>query len=106
MTKFNPQNCLQHAMKITDEADAQQYLADYVAYIQTALDKEPRKDGVTAAQIAASNLGYFAGYYDDKTRERVERLFKCQHPIFGSIAQVGAPTAEEAFEAGKRMGAK
>lgn len=113
MTKFNPENkktltygdCLKPAMEITDEADAQQYLTDYVAYIQTALDKEPRKDGVSAAQIAATNLGYFAGYYDNETRERVERLFKCSHPIFGSIAKVGAPTAEEAFEAGKRMAA-
>lgn len=113
MTKFNPENktsltygeCLHPAMAITDESDAQQYLKDYVAFIQTALDKEPRTDGATATQIAAHNLGYFAGYYDNETRERVERLFKCSHPIFGSIAVKGAaPTAKEAFEAGKRMG--
>jgi hypothetical protein len=109
MTKFNPENkktltygdCLHPAMKITDEADAQQYLADYVAYI----GDKPRKEGLPAEQIALNNLGYFAGYYDNETRERVERLFKCSHPIFGSIAKRGAPTAEEAFEAGKRMAA-
>ena len=113
MTQFNPTKkevltygeCLHPAMKITDKADAAQYLRDYVAYIQAALIEQPREDGMTAAQIASVNLGYFAGYYDNETRERVERLFKCSHPIFGSIAAEGAPTAEEAFEAGRRMGA-
>ena len=97
MTKFNPENkktltygdCLKPAMEITDEADAQQYLAAYTAYLETS----PRKDGMTGEQIALNNLGYFAGYYDNETRERVERLFKCSHPIFGSIAKKGAPTA-------------
>ena len=114
MTKFNPDNkesltygeCFEPAMGITDEADAQQYLKDYVAFIQTALDKKPRKDGMTASQIAATNLGYFAGYYDNETRERVERLFKCSHPIFGAIAEKGAPTAEEAFKLGEQMATK
>lgn len=105
MTKFNPnKNCLAAAMDITDEADAEQYLKDYVAHIQSVLDKEPpRKDGMSAAAIASANLGYYAGYYDNETRERVERLFKCSHPIFGSIAKVGAPTPDQAFEAGNRM---
>ena len=90
-TKFNPENksklsygeCLKPAMEITDEADAQQYLADYVAFIQKSLDREPNPQGLTAAQIAGSNLGYFAGYYDNETRERVERLFRCSHPGVG-----------------------
>ncbi|TXH09637.1 MAG: hypothetical protein E6R03_16465 [Hyphomicrobiaceae bacterium] len=46
-----------------------------------------------------SALG-FAGYYDSETRERVERLFKCEHPIFGAIATKGQPTAELAFALG------
>jgi hypothetical protein len=50
--------------------------------------------------VERHNLGYFAGYYDNETRERVERLFKCSHPIFGSIAKNGAPTAKEALAAG------
>lgn len=112
-TKFNPDGketltygeCLGPAMQITDEADAQQYLADYVAYIQRALDREPRTDGMTAAQIAATNLGYYAGYYDHETRVRVERLFHCAHPIFGSAAQ-HKPTTEEAFAAGVAAASK
>ena len=87
MTKFNPENkkiltygdCLKPAMDITAAADARQYLKDYIAYIQTKLDEEPRKYSMTAAQIAAINLRYFAGYYDNETRVRVERLFKCKN---------------------------
>lgn len=110
MTKFNPENkelltfgeCLGPAMSITDAADARQYLKDYVAFIQRALDREPRTDGKTAAEIAGINLGYYAGYYDNETRERVEQLFNCWHPIFGSAKQ--PPTPEEAFAAGQKLG--
>lgn len=105
MTKFNPENkeilnygeCLKPAMKIQTEADAVQYKRDYIAYTQKFLDKEPRTDGKTAEDIVNENLGYFAGYYDNETRERVERLFCTKHPIFGSIESNGIPTAKEAF---------
>lgn len=36
-------------------------------------------------------LGYYAGYFSDETRERVERLFQCAHPYFGKIAEHGRP---------------
>lgn len=93
-------DCLHPAMEIQDEQDAMQYLKAYAAHIQAFLDKEPRTDGKTAYDVARINLGYFAGYYDQETRERVERLFNCQHPIFGN-ASAGVPTTQEAFEAGK-----
>lgn len=107
MTKFNPENketltygeCLKPAMAITDPEDAQQYLREYVAFIQKALDKEPRSDEMTAEQIAKVNLGYYAGYYNAETRLRVETLFRCQRPILGQVRN-GAPTDEEAFESG------
>lgn len=113
MTKFNPENkevltygeCLHPPMKIEERADADQYFKDYVAYIQKHLDIEPRKDALTAEQIAKINLGYFAGYYDHETRKRVERLFKCSHPVFGS-AERRIPTPQEALEAGLREGKK
>ncbi len=108
MTKFNPDNkpmltygeCLMPAMNITDEADARQYLSDYVAFIQKVLDREPRTDNQTAAQIAGINLGYFAGYYDHETRIRVERLFCCSHPVLGE-AKKHEPSRDECFAAGK-----
>lgn len=109
MTQFNPDNkevltygeCLHPAMKITDKEDAKQYFASYVDFIQKHLDKEPNENGLTAEQIAKQNLGYFAGYYDNETRLRVEELFECSHPIFGN-AKNGTPTPEEAFEMGKK----
>ncbi len=52
-----------------------------------------------AESIERQNLGYYAGYYSDETRKRVEKLFHAQHPIFGS----GTPTTEEALEAGRNF---
>lgn len=103
MTKFNPENksvltygeCLHPAMKITDEDDAKQYFEAYLAF-----QKENMKDATgqyTAEQICKINLGYFAGYYDNETQQRVNRLFCTTHLIFGS----SEPTPEEAFECGK-----
>lgn len=87
------------AMEITDQESAD-------AYFEKCVDdciSKGNKSRATAESIERSNLGYYAGYYDNETRERVERLFKCSHPVFGSIAKHGPPTAEEAFEAGKRL---
>ena len=108
MTQFNPENkktltfgeTLKPAMEITDEDDAKQYLLYYVSFIQKEINKNPRKDNKTAEEIAKINLGYFAGYYDNETRERIERLFCCSHPIFGSIKNDGIPTPQEAFNKG------
>ena len=95
MIQFNPENkeiltygeALGPAMLITDEAEAQQYFADYAAFIQRYLDKEPRADGKTGADIARINLGYYAGYYDHATRLRVEKLFMCRHPLLGKAQE-------------------
>lgn len=88
------------AMSITDQAKADEYFAACVEH-NMALGEN---DQVKAEQIERANLGYFAGYYDQETRARVERLFKCAHPVFGSIAENGPPTQEQAFKAGVDMG--
>jgi len=108
MTKFNPENkdtltygeCLSPAMEIKSLKDAKQYFEAYVNHIQKYLDSEPRDDNMTAEDIARTNLGYFAGYYNDETRERVESLFTCSHPIFGTIKTHGQPSAEQALRSG------
>ena len=108
MTEFNPDNkevmtfgeCLGPAMEITDPEDARQYLGEYAKYTQKFLDKEPRDDNMTAEDVCKVNLGYFAGYYSNETRVRVEELFTCSHPVFGSIKNNGSPTAEQAFNMG------
>ena len=81
------------AMKITDPDEADAYLGELVA---TLRQRRPEMSEYEALTQERANLGYFAGYYDFETRERVEELFHCAHPIFGPIAG-GQPTAEEAF---------
>lgn len=104
MTKFNPENrdnltigeTLAPAMEITDQDDAAQYLKDLTAYTQKKIDEgKMKEDGKTAEEIAKSNLAYYAGYYSNETRERVERLFKCEHPIFGSFKKNGELTDDQ-----------
>jgi hypothetical protein len=108
MTKFNPQNkkhltygeCLDPAMKITNVEDAKQYFRDYVKFIKNTIDENSYTEGKSPEEIAKHNLGYYAGYFDDETRNRVESLFLCEHPIFGSIKENGKPTPEESFKLG------
>ncbi len=107
MEKFNPENkgvltygeCLEPAMEITGSREAKQYLADYIKYQESNMPSV--SDGQTAEEICKSNLGYWAGYYHDRIRKRVERLFACQHPIFGSFKKNGRATGKEAFECGR-----
>lgn len=86
------------AMKIEDQVEADFYLEWLVRRCM-----ESGKSREEATDIERSNLAYFAGYRSNEKRERVERLFKCAHPIFGAIAEKGAPTLEEAFEMGKKF---
>ena len=97
MTKFNPKNkktltyadTLGPAMEITNEEDAKQYFEAYVSFIQKALNEENDIiNDMTAEEIALSNLGYYAGYYNEEVREQVERLFNCKHPILEQLNMV------------------
>ncbi len=87
------------AMAITDQTEADRYFQECIEHSMAHGNSHEE-----AERIEKSNLGYWAGYYDDATRERVERLFKCAHPIFGAFADNGVPPAEVAFDIGLRMG--
>lgn len=87
------------AMEITDQQKANEY---FEALVQNNMKHGNSRE--EAESIERQNLGYYAGYYDNATRERVEMLFNCEHPVFGPIADNGAPTPEEALEAGRRKG--
>jgi len=89
------------AMKILNQDEADAYFEACVEHCMRA-----GNDRATAEDIERENLAYYAGYYSDETRARVERLFRCAHPVFGSIAKVGAPTMEEAFQMGLERGQK
>ena len=82
------------AMKIKTKDEADAYFKEILEYC--------RANGETDAGLERDirdNLGYYAGYYDDETRIRVEELFECAHPMFGK-AKDGSPSIEEAFKRG------
>lgn len=96
------------AMEITDQAEADAYFERLVEHtalwmIEDGRAKDPRAARPEAETIERQNLGYYAGYYSQETRERVERLFRCAHPVFGAIAEQGPPTSDQALVAGVRM---
>ncbi len=85
------------AMEITDQEEADSYLEDLIEFGMSY--GQTREE---AMSMQKGNLGYFAGYYDNETMSRINRLFRTTHPIFGDTS----PTAEEAFEMGVEMGRK
>lgn len=50
---------------------------------------------------ARENVGYCSGYLDPEQSLRVREWCLAPHPIFG----MSTPTPQEAFEAGRRLGA-
>lgn len=94
--RYNP------AMKITDQAEANEYFERLVqnAMTRQGIDRE------AAERQERGNLGYYAGYHSAETRERVERLFGCQHPVFGSIRTNGTFTPKMAEIAGRKEAIK
>jgi hypothetical protein len=87
------------AMEITEQSEADAYLEALVDRA-ISLFGQSREE---ATRIQKQNIGYYAGYYSDAVRERVERLFKCSHPVFGKISE-HKPTPEEAFKKGVEIG--
>jgi len=75
---------------------AKQYLEAYVEWIRATTDNSFDE----AVVIAKSNLAYYAGYGSHELRKRVEKLFNCSHPVFGSAAEMGRPTGTEALQCG------
>jgi hypothetical protein len=87
-------------MKITSQEEADRYFEMLVIDVMSLRPDLTRKE---VEDMQRENLGYYAGYYDHETRLRVERLFRCQHPVLGA-ASAGAPTAQEAFDMGRKLG--
>lgn len=100
MARMTIKELYEPAMEIKDQEKADSYF-DFLVQMLLVWEPQPR---VQAESIVRSNLGYYAGYYDDVTRERVERLYKCSHPILGAIAETGEISPEQAFELGVKLG--
>lgn len=84
-----------YAMTLQTPQEAQEYLAE----LTTWLMRVSGRDEAESRRIELGNIGYFAGYYDEATRQRVYSLFNTVHPIFGGTT----PTAQEALDAGKKL---
>ena len=70
------------AMEITDQVEADAYFEKCVRHMMSQGRSRDK-----AEQIERSNLGYYSGYYSNETMARVQRLFRCAHPVFGQTTQ-------------------
>ncbi len=92
----------QLAMEMTSQAQATEYFEELVKH-NMANSNHTREEAIN---IEKNNIGYFAGYYSNEVRARVEELISCYHPIFGAIAHRKPPTPDEALKMGMAMGEK
>jgi len=91
----------ERAMTITDPDEALQCFTELVGEFMQAC---PHATLDEAEKAVSDDLAYYAGYYDNETRARVEALFECEHPYFGAIAKNGPPTNQEAWAMGVAIG--
>jgi hypothetical protein len=87
---------LHPAMEITDQKEADEYFEALVMHNVEMFGQTVEE----ATSIMKQNLGYFAGYYDNETMKRVNKLFHTKHPIFGEAITY---SSEELFEMGKNL---
>lgn len=85
-------------MEIQTQEEADKYFEECILHMMSF-----GKTREEAEEIERQNLGYFAGYYDHETRLRVEKLFKCKHPLFGKASE-HIPTPKEAIQMGMSLG--
>lgn len=84
--------------EITTQEDADRYFALLVEHNMSFGDHTQEE----AEAIEHANIGYYSGYYDPVTMNRMLRLFRCSHPVFGDKC----PTQMEALQAGIDLGSK
>lgn len=85
------------AMVIRDQAEADAYFERLVEHTMRVAGVEREE----AERIERANLGYYAGYSSHETRLRVESLFRCEHPVFGSAGTFGRWRNEQIAEMGR-----
>lgn len=80
--------------------EAHEFFKEYVKAINDENDDCGSLD--EAEIIAKSNLGYYAGYYDEETCNIIYETYQCEHPIFGKEPFNVSPGV--AFKKGYEMG--
>lgn len=61
--------------------EAKEFLTEYANAIR---DANPLMSEEEATKAALNNLGYFAGYYNSDTRDKISKVYGAVHPIFGN----------------------
>ena len=84
---------------ITTQTEADEYFENLVAENMS----QNHNTRAEAVEIEKHNIGYWSGYYSEELQERVERLFNCIHPIFGSINDKEKREPKNAFALGAEM---
>lgn len=75
---------------------AHQIVKDQIDEMVAVLDY----DEAEARRVTLVNIGYYTGYMDHETADRIMDLFETEHPIFGRTH----PTPQEAFRLGRELG--
>ena len=86
--------------KTTDSDRCQAFLTSYIEYIMS----ENNCNIAEAERIAKSNLGYFAGYYNNRVYESINKAYGAVHHVFGRNPFEVTP--EEAYRNGLEAGRK
>jgi hypothetical protein len=89
------------AMEITEQAEADAWFERCVKHSMHCVPSLSRGE---AEKMERENLGYYAGYCSTEVRARVERLFRCAHPFFGTIERNGPPDPQTAMNIGMAIG--
>jgi hypothetical protein len=93
LEKYDP------AMRITTQEAADAWLEGLIQLNMGTSESTPEE----ADEIERANLGYWAGYGTLETRGRVERLFRCRHPLLPA-ADEPQPSASALFQLGWQFG--
>lgn len=84
-------------MEITTQAKADAY---FKALVKRVMEIAPERTRSATEAIVRMNIGYWTGHQpDEEVSQRVFRLFRTEHPIFGTKQ----PSPIEAFETGAAM---
>jgi hypothetical protein len=91
-------------LRCKTRGEAEQWLAEEVQRMATEYKITPS----TAETNLRDSLGYFMGYYDSETAERMQKLLNLRHPFLPWIGKrpTMAGDAEKALEIGKEIGQK
>lgn len=92
---------MQQAMLCETQKQANALLEELTAEI---IMESPALNAQVAEHAARQRIGYYAGHASHATRDRVERLFKTAHPIFGAIRYNGPPSAAQVAQLGIEFG--